>query len=842
MKNFTYFLLGVLLLGLPSCSRSELSGMEEEGALILTQSESLEWSRTVLPPSPSDTAGNLGLAGVYAGMIDGRLVLAGGANFPEGLPSDGGPKVWYSDVYVQDTDAGWTCWPGALGKESAYGVTIPYEGGLLLIGGCRAGECLADIRLLGMDEKGKPFVEEWGSLPFPLSNMAGGKVGSQVFLAGGISSMTGNALDSFLALDLKTRSCRELPWPEAPPRAFSVGVVQSDGMDNCFYLFSGRNFQGQGPWEVLKDGWVWNPRLESWKVVKGDFPVMAGSAVPFGTNHILFAGGRSEDPATPDNVLRIYHTVTSSMLTVPVEDQILPVTTAMVRKGNSFFVCSGEVAPGVRTPVVLKGDIHSRVRALGWLDICVIIIYFLLLAGMGVFFSKRQKNTEDYFKGGGRIPWFIVGLSIFGTSLSAITFMSIPAKAYATDWSYLFFNLGIVLVVPLITLLFIPKFRSLGVTTAYEYLEQRFSPFVRILCSVSFILYQIGRMGVVLLLPSIALNIVTGINIFACISLMGLLALIYTYMGGIEAVAWTDALQVVVLLGAALAVVLSIGHATPGSFPALISTAAADGKFSLGPLRFDLRQTTVWTVLIATVFTNITTYGTDQTIVQRYLTTRTEKQARKGVYTNALLSIPASLLFFFVGTAIYVFFKMHPAELSLGVNDPDAILPWYVSLHIPSGALGLVIAGIFAAAMSTISASMNSAATAYVTDIHAKILPGQATLKTAKTATLLIGLIGVGFALVMATWDVKSLWDEFSKILGILLGGLGGLFLLGFLCPRANATGAVAGLLIGVAVQLMVMHAQSVHLLLYSTVGFVTCFVVGWIVSLFFRGTPVVKK
>ena len=170
----------------------------------------------------------------------------------------------------------------------------------------------------------------------------------------------------------------------------------------------------------------------------------------------------------------------------------------------------------------------------------------------------------------------------------------------------------------------------------------------------------------------------------------------------------------------------------------------------------------------------------------------------------------------------------------MGVNDPDAILPWYVSLHIPTGALGLVIAGIFAAAMSTLSASMNSAATAYVTDIHSKLKNGAASLKTAKTATLLIGAIGICFALMMATWDVKSLWDEFSKILGILLGGLGGLFLLGFLCPKANSTGAVAGLLTGVAVQLVVTRFQMVHLLLYSSVGFVTCFVIGLVVSLIF--------
>ena len=825
-----------LLAILVSCSSSRQAGDYGNSGLALTSVEDLLWDSTVLPPSPSDTSGNLGLAGVYSGMIGDRLVVAGGANFPDGLPSAGGPKVWYSDVYVQDPEAGWRCWPGVLGKESAYGVTVPHDGGLLLIGGCRAEECLSEIRFLKLDPDGKPVVEDWGTLPLPLSNMAGGQIGSQVYLAGGVSSMGPDqeALDVFLCLDLRTRQTKNLPWPDAPARAFAVGVVQSDGLDNCFYLFSGRNYRGDSPWQVLDDGWAWNPRLGEWKTVKGEFPVMAGCAVPFGTNHILFAGGRSENPAIPDNVLRLYHTVTSTMLTVPVEDQVLPVTTNILRDGDSFIICSGEVAPGVRTPVILRGEIRSHIRRMGWLDIVVIFLYFAVLAWMGWFFSKRQKSTDDYFKGGGRIPWPIVGLSIFGTTLSAITFMSIPAKTYATDWSYLLFNFGIVLVVPFITLLFIPKFRSLGVTTAYEYLEKRFSPFVRVLCSLSFILYQVGRMGVVLLLPSIALNIVTGFDIFACIALMGVLALVYTYMGGIEAVAWTDALQVVVLIGAALAVVFSIAGATPGSFPALVSTAATDGKFSLGSLHFDLRQTTVWTVLIATVFTNITTYGTDQTVVQRYLTTSTEKQARKSVYTNAFLSVPATLLFFFVGTAIYVFFKMHPSELSMGVNDPDAILPWYVSLHIPTGALGLVIAGIFAAAMSTLSASMNSAATAYVTDIHSKLKNGAASLKTAKTATLLIGAIGICFALMMATWDVKSLWDEFSKILGILLGGLGGLFLLGFLCPKANSTGAVAGLLAGVAVQLVVTRFQMVHLLLYSSVGFVTCFVIGLVVSLIF--------
>ena len=792
----------------------------------LTKTENLNCTPVTQTP---DT---LGLAGVYSGFIDGTLIVAGGANFPYGLPADGGSKHWSSDVSTYD-GVEWTVYPEALPAPLAYGATVELAEGLLCIGGNNAEGTSAEVFLIHKDGS----CTSWSPLPQPLSQMAYARLGNHLYLAGGDTDGTAQKVFMRMNLSAPEKGWEELPpWPGAP-RAFAVGAIQSDGQDNCFYLFGGRDYSPGSEWNVHTDAWVYNPRLEKWKPVPGHFDTMAGLATPYGTNHILLIGGASPENERYNGV-RLFHTVTGTLLDCPLEGLEIPVTSSLVRQGKDFWLISGEIAPGVRTPVILKGTMESRIQPIGWADILVIILYFGILAWMGWFFSRRQKNADDYFKGGGRIPWFIAGLSIFGTALSAITFMAIPAKAYATDWSYMIFNAGIVLVVPLIVGVFIPFFRRLGVTTAYEYLEKRFSPLVRVLCSVAFIVYQIGRMGVVLLLPAIALNVVTGVNIFLCVGLMGIFSLIYTYMGGIEAVAWTDALQVVVLIGAAIAVVITVCTGTEGGFSGVVSTAAADAKFSLGSIRFDLRQATVWTTLIATVFTNITTYGTDQTIVQRYLTTKTEKEARKGVYTNAILSIPSTLLFFFVGTCLYVFFKQHPTELSAAVTNPDAILPWYVNMHIPTGLLGLVIAGIFAAAMSTLSASMNSAATAYVTDIRSKIRPSadENRLPAAKRATLLIGIVGVAFALVMATWDVKSLWDEFSKILGILLGGLGGLFLLGFLSRKANAVGAVCGLTGCIVIQLLVMHLQAVNLLLYSSVGFISCFVIGWIASILSGG------
>jgi SSS family solute:Na+ symporter len=293
------------------------------------------------------------------------------------------------------------------------------------------------------------------------------------------------------------------------------------------------------------------------------------------------------------------------------------------------------------------------------------------------------------------------------------------------------------------------------------------------------------------------------------------------------------------LIGAAITVLVLACVHLPNGLGSSISATCAAGKFNLGSTAFDLRQSTLWTVLIATVFTNITTYGTDQTIVQRYLTTKTVKEARKSVYVNAIMTVPVTILFFLVGTAIWAFYHFSPGALSMSVQNQDAILPWFISTQLPSGVIGLVIAGIFAAAMSTLSGSMNSAATAFVTDIYSKIRPssaqdGEKKLMLARIVTLLVGIIGIAFAFMMATWEIKSLWDEFAKLLGILLGGLGGLFLLGFITKRANSFGAICGIIASIIVQILVINGGYVNLLLYSTTGFISCFVVGYLASLLF--------
>ncbi|MDD5950676.1 MAG: sodium:solute symporter [Bacteroidales bacterium] len=613
--------------------------------------------------------------------------------------------------------------------------------------------------------------------------------------------------------------------PEAYPGTEAsktlLNANQTSGQDKCTFVFSMDS--------TLTSIYSYNIRLKKWDKVNipDNTPKVAfQDATAIGSAHIAFISDSIDS-------IYFYHTITNTFISmgIPASDGSKPVI-----YDSKLYLVNG--VEGAYTLTEL--NIQKVRRGFTPVDSVVMILYFLALILIGFYFSKRQKNSDDYFKGGQRIPWWAAGLSLFATALSAITFMSIPAKAYATDWSYMLFNAGIVFVCPIIIYLFIPFFRKLNISTAYEYLEVRFNYATRLICSLAFIIYQVGRMGVVLYLPAIAIHIVTGMNIFLCIALMGIFSIIYTRMGGIEAVVWTDALQSIILLGGALFCVIHIIHSSGLSFSETIAAASSYGKFDLGSTKIDFTNATMWTVLIATFFTNLTTYGTDQSMVQRYLTTNSEKAARKSVLTNAIIVIPATILFFSIGTALFVYYKTNPVEASVAMENTDAIFPWYIYCNLPTGITGLLISGIFAAAMSTLSGSMNSAATAYVVDIRPRVLKRisadkKQELKVAKNATLVIGTLSLLFACLMATWNIDSLWDEFSKILGLILGSMGGLFLLGMVSKRANAKGALIGMAISVITQFIVAKYTPVYLLLYTTVGFIVCFVAGWIASLFFK-------
>ena len=516
------------------------------------------------------------------------------------------------------------------------------------------------------------------------------------------------------------------------------------------------------------------------------------------------------------------------------------VTVNTVEYGGRWFIPTGEARPGVRSPRVLSVKaVHSG--DFTRLDFGVLAIYLLLLVGIGWHLSRRGKTTGDYFLAGGRIPWWAAGLSVFATGLSSLTFTGIPALAFKTDFAYYVGVLTIPLVAPLIVFFFMPAFRRAKITTVYEYLEKRFNLAVRLFASVSFILFQLGRMTIVLYLPALALKAVTGVDIYTCVVLMVILATAYTYLGGIEAVIWTDVLQAVVLVGGAIIAIFVIAGSVEGGFGGIYSEALTAGKlatanFDWGPDSFT--REVFWVILLGGIFQQIATYGSDQAVVQRYLTTKDTKAAAKSIWANGIMAALGSLLFFFIGTGLYAFYHTNPAQLDPTIQN-DQVFPLFIGTELPVGLAGLIVAGIFAAAQSTVSTSMNSTATTIVTDFlrpFNRCSSEAGYLKAARGLTLVMGVLGTLAGLLFISPEIRSLMSEYFKVIGMFMGALGGLFLLGIATTKANATGAFVGLFAGVGLMVWIWQSTDTNGFLYSTIGLLTCLIVGYAVSVFLPG------
>ena len=491
------------------------------------------------------------------------------------------------------------------------------------------------------------------------------------------------------------------------------------------------------------------------------------------------------------------------------------------------------VAAAATTPAPASAP--ATPPAFGAANYAVLGGYLAVLVAIGAYFSRREKTTDDYFLAGRRVPWWAAGLSIFGGGLSALTYMAIPALAFQTDWLLLPTYILPVAFIPVVTAFYIPFYRRLGVTTAYEYLEKRFNLPTRLVASAYFILFQFGRMAIMLYLPAIALATVTGLNVYACIAFMGVLATAYTVLGGVEAVIWTDVLQVIVLAGGAVLCLVTIAGGVPGGLRGIIAAAAPLGKFRTLDWTWDAAVPAAWVVLSGSIFTAVMPNTADQSVVQRYLITRDERAAKRAAWASALLGIPTGLGFFFLGTALFVFYKLHHAAPLPEGLDPSALLPFFVMQQMPHAVRGLVIAGIFAAAMSTIDNGMNAIATAVTSDFYRRSVPDAPErhyLRIARAVTLAAGAVATGAALWLAGLKPGSLFELFYKLLGLFGGTLGGLFVLGIFTRRPSGWAALVGVALSAAATCFVKFATPLHWLCYAGVGIGVCVGAGYVAGL----------
>jgi SSS family solute:Na+ symporter len=473
-------------------------------------------------------------------------------------------------------------------------------------------------------------------------------------------------------------------------------------------------------------------------------------------------------------------------------------------------------------------------------DIIIIIAYLLGMVAIGFYFSKKNTTAAQFTKASGKIPGWAIGLSIYATFLSSNTFLGNPGKAFGGNWSVFVFSLSMPFAAWFASKVFVPFYRNTGEISAYTNLEKRFGSWARTYAVVCFLLTQFARMGTIFFGMALSLQALTGFSMQSIMIVMGLCIILYTVLGGMEAVIWTEVVQGIIKTLGAVLILYLVMKQIPGGVEQVVAIAKADNKWNLGSSSLNFTQPTFWVVLLYGFFINLNNFGMDQNYIQRYHTAGTSKQAAKSVWLCVWLYIPVSLLFVLIGTSLYSFYQtqpelLNPVKLKLAAEKlgalanaeqlqalantfkpedyADKVLPHFMVTKIPKGLLGLIVAAILSAAMSTISSNMNASATVFTMDIHKKYFKPDMTDKqqlfSLYITTVIFGLIGLGCGLAMI--GAKSLLDTWWKLSGIFAGGMLGLFLLGLISKKTKNAEASIAVIIGIMIILWMTFSPQLN-------------------------------
>ena len=482
-------------------------------------------------------------------------------------------------------------------------------------------------------------------------------------------------------------------------------------------------------------------------------------------------------------------------------------------------------------------------------DVAIFVIYLLGIVLFGSSFYRKNRTPSAFTLGNNSLPSWVITLSIFATFVSSISYLALPGQAFLTNWNAFVFSLSLPVAAIFAVKFFVPLYRSINSPSAYTYLEKRFGPWAKTYASVMYLLTQLMRAGTILFLLSLLLNEVLGWNITTIIIVTGLSVMVYSLLGGIQAVAWTDAIQGIILIVGALVSAGYLWFSMPGGGEQLFEIATENEKFSLGSLSTELTGSTFWVVLIYGLFINLQNFGIDQNYIQRYMSSRSDRAAQKSALYGGLIYIPVSALFLFIGTALYSFYKAQPDLLPAG-RTGDGVFPYFIVNQLPAGLTGVLIAAIFAAGMSTISTSINSSATVILTDFFKFSARRKRTNKQSMMVLYLSSLVFsiLSISVAVAMINVKSALDAWWKLASIFSGGMLGLFLLGFMAPKIRSTAAVIGVIAGVLVigwmsissivpegTWLSAIASPFHSYLSIVFGTLAIFITGFLVGVFFN-------
>ena len=829
-----------------------------------------------------------GVSAPFAGAVPQGAVAAGGCNFADVPAAEGGQKVFYDDVYLIDA-AGGGQWQriGALPRPLAYGASVQLpDGGVACVGGTDGKQSRAEafaIHIYNNECQRTPLP----SLPVRLHNAAGTFGGGYIYILCGET----DGAASHGAFRLRYPGGTE--WEQLPDvpgagRMQPCAVVQNGATGSNLYLLGGYDTSGADSAAVHTDGLVLDLHTMAWRSVAPIKPhgsdklqtLIGANAAASGCCHIVCFGGvdagvfrkavnrpyemrraEAQGDAAAEVLanlkreaeeylchpaewyrfrkdLLIYNTITDTWVSESQSPLLARAGAGLVTLApGRWLLIGGEEKPGVRAADVTEVTMGVR-TSFGLLNWAVLAAYLIGMVLLGYYFMRREGGAGDFFTGGGRVPWWAAGMSIYATMLSAITYMAYPAKAFATDWTYYPMLVTILLVSFPVIRYYLPFFRRLNVTSAYEYLERRFNAATRLMASALFIVFMVARMALVLYLPSLALTAVTGIDIYVCIVLMGCVTIVYCTMGGVEAVVWGDVVQGFILVGGAVLAAGFLIFGTEGGFEGFLAIGSEAGKFRLFDWSFDYRSATFWVIILGGMANNLISYTSDQTVIQRYLTTKDERSARQSILMNGAMSVGVSIVFFVIGAGLYTFYKTNPAAMDFTMQKADVIFPFFMMSQLPAGVAGLLIAAVFAATMSTISSNINSVATAFSIDFYKRRRPqtgDKEMLRVARRACVAAGGIGMAIALLMATWEILALLDFFQEILGLPSGGVGGLFLMGIFVPRIGGKAALTGFVCGVTAVFVTKYCTEASFLLYGFISMLVSVLTALLASYVFK-------
>jgi len=610
-------------------------------------------------------------------------------------------------------------------------------------------------------------------------------------------------------------------------------------------------FSGEGRWSQY-EGWpggaaptslvaqgsrvylTTQDRVFRWEAEKGwqdrgavPGAIVKGSGRAIGQSHILYLVRGAGDRVT----LYSFHTISDAWAALPYE-----------RTGR--VIAAGPWHDGIVTVQASGGGLAfeaarlvSSKRPLHFLDWSIVAVYLGGMLAVGVYFYMRQKkgSTADFFVGSRAIPFWAAGVSLYATNTSSISYVAIPAKAFETDWQYMMNKIATVIGLMFVAVWIVPLFRRLNLVTVFNYLEMRFHVAIRLFASVLCMLMHVGgRMSIVLFLPALAIATITGTDVMWSILIMGICTIIYTAMGGMRAVVWTDFAQIIVLMGGAMFAIGYVFWSLGGD--TVFATAAQFDKTKLFNFSLDLTEPTVWGFLLLILLDVVLTFPKDQVLMQRTLATSSEKNAGRSIWIFAAILLPGGIIFYGIGTVLFAYYKEHPERL-----DPllpiDATFPLFIAAELPTGLTGLIVAGIFAAAMGTVSSTINSVATILSVDFYERLgknVTQEKSVRFAEVMSVLIGLIGIGLALLLSTLNIHSLLDLTIEMAGLLGGGFAGAYTLGMFTKRANSAGVAIGIATAVVVTLIAWLMNLVHPYFYLGISIGTCIVVGYLASYLF--------